>query len=200
VTAEPAPELALAAICSELAQRGCRFALVGGLAVSVRAEVRFTRDVDLVVLVADDAEAESLTDHLRSAGYSAVASVEHETQRRLSTVRLMSPSGVKVDLLFASSGIEPEIVDRATPIDLGSAGRVPVAGAEELLAMKVLSMTDTRLQDRIDAQRLLQFTPDLSLDRVREHLSRIKARGYAREQDLEAKLALVLRDVGQVTR
>jgi hypothetical protein len=77
---------------------------------------------------------------------------------------------------------------------------VPVANAEELLAMKVLSMTDTRLQDRIDAQRLLQFTPDLSLDRVREHLSRIKARGYAREQDLEAKLALVLRDVGQVTR
>jgi hypothetical protein len=200
VTAEPAPELALAAICSELAQRGCRFALVGGLAVSVRAEVRFTRDVDLVVLVADDAEAESLTYHLRSAGYSAVASIEHETQHRLSTVRLMSPSGVKVDLLFASSGIEPEIVGRATPIDLGSAGRVPVAGAEELLAMKVLSMTDTRLQDRIDAQRLLQFTPDLSLDRVREHLSRIKARGYAREQDLEAKLALVLRDVGQVKR
>lgn len=200
MTAEPAPELALAAICSELAQRGCRFALVGGLAVSVRAEVRFTRDVDLVVLVADDAEAESLTYHLRSAGYSAVASVEHETQHRLSTVRLMSPSGVKVDLLFASSGIEPEIVGRATPIDLGSAGRVPVAGAEELLAMKVLSMTDTRLQDRIDAQRLLQFTPDLSLDRVREHLSRIKARGYAREQDLEAKLALVLRDVGQVKR
>lgn len=117
MTTEPAPELALAAICNELVRLGCRFALVGGLAVSVRAEVRFTRDVDLVVLVADDAEAESLTYHLRSAGYSAVATVEHETQHRLSTVRLMSPSGVKVDLPFASSGIETEIVDRATPID-----------------------------------------------------------------------------------
>jgi hypothetical protein len=180
-----------------LAQLGRRFALVGGLAVSVRAEVRFTRDVDIVVLVADDAEAESLTYHLRSAGYSAVASVEHQTQRRLSTVRLMSPSGVKVDLLFASTGIEAEIVARATPIDFGSAGRVPVASAEELLAMKVLSMTDTRLQDRIDAQHLLQFTPQLDLSVVREHLRRITTRGYAREQDLEAKLALVLRDVGQ---
>jgi hypothetical protein len=51
--------------------------LVGGLAVSVRAEVRFTRDVDIAVAVADDAEAESLTYELRLAGYTAVASVEN---------------------------------------------------------------------------------------------------------------------------
>jgi len=112
----------------------------------------------------------------------------------------MSPSGVKVDLLFASSGIEAEIVDRATPIDFEGAGSVPVANAEELLAMKVLSMTDTRLQDRIDAQHLLQFTPSLDISRVREHLARITHRGYAREQDLEAKLAVVLHDVGYLTR
>jgi hypothetical protein len=195
--AEPAPELALAAIRDELARRSRRFALVGGLAVSVRAEVRFTRDVDLVVVVADDSDAESLIYELRSAGYTAVASVEHETRHRLATVRLMSPSKVKVDLLFASSGIEKEVVDGATPIDLGTAGTVPVASAEELLAMKVLSMTDTRLQDRIDAQRLLQFTPALDLSRVREHLARITERGYAREQDLEAKLSVVLRDVSR---
>jgi hypothetical protein len=123
VKAEPAPEQALAAICGELVRLGRRFALVDGLAVSVRAEVRFTRDVDIVVLVADDPDAESLTYHLRTAGYSAVASVEHETRHRLSTVRLMSPSGVKVDLLFASSGIEPEIVDRATPPGSPQRGR-----------------------------------------------------------------------------
>ena len=198
--AEPAPELALAAICRELVRLGHRFALVGGLAVSVRAEVRFTRDVDLVVAVADDSAAESLAYELRSAGYTAVASVEHETRHRLSTVRLMSPSGVKVDLLFASSGIEGEIVDSATPVDFDGAGSVPVANAEELLAMKVLSMTETRLQDRIDAQHLLQFTPKLDLSRVRQHLARITDRGYAGEQDLEAKLAVVLRDVRYTNR
>ncbi|MEP7050832.1 MAG: nucleotidyl transferase AbiEii/AbiGii toxin family protein, partial [Pseudomonadota bacterium] len=119
---------------------------------------------------------------------------------RLSTVRLMSPSGVKVDLLFASSGIESEIVDAATPVYFEGAGSVPVANAEELLAMKVLSMTDTRLQDRIDAQHLLQFTPNLDLSRVRQHLARITDRGYAREQDLEAKLKVVLRDVRYTNR
>ena len=72
-----------------------------------------------------------------------------------------------------------------------------MANAEELLAMKVLSMTDTRLQDRIDAQRLLQFTPELDVSIVRDHLARITEWGYAREQDLEAKLVAVLREVGR---
>jgi hypothetical protein len=185
--AEPAPELALTAICRELAALGRRFALVGGLAVSVRAEVRFTRDVDLAVQVEDDADAETLIYQLRSVGYTPVASVEHDTRDRLATVRLMSPQSVKVDLLFASSGIEQEIVEWATPVDLGVPGVVPVARAEELLAMKVLSMTDMRLQDRMDAQRLLEFVPDIDLNIVRAHLSRITERGFARQQDLEAK-------------
>jgi len=59
-----------------------------------------------------------------------------------------------------------------------------------------LSMTDTRLQDRIDAQHLVQLTPKLDMSRVRDHLARITDRGYARGQDLEAKLAIVLHDVG----
>jgi hypothetical protein len=65
--------------------------------------------------------------------------------------------------------------------------------------MKVLSMSDTRLQDRIDAQRLLQFTPELDVSIVRAHLARITERGYAREQDLEAKLVAVFREVGRAT-
>jgi hypothetical protein len=39
---------------------------------------------------------------------------------------------VKVDLLFASSGIEDEVVARATLVDMGASGRLPVASAEEL--------------------------------------------------------------------
>jgi len=104
----------------------------------------------------------------------------------------MSPQGVKVDLLFASAGIDHDVVARASMVDMGDAGRVPVANAEELLAMKVLSMTEARLQDRIDAQRLLEFVPDLDLNLVRGHLANITARGYHREQDLHAKLESVL--------
>jgi len=171
-----------------LKERHKCFALVGGLAVSARGEVRFTRDVDLAVAVSDDDDAERLVYDLHKAGYRPIASVEHESIARLSTVRLMSPQGVKVDLLFASCGIEQEIVARATFVDLPSIGVIPVARAEDLVAMKVLSMTDRRLQDRIDAMHLLDLA-ELDLDHVREALRVIRERGYDRGQDLEAKLA-----------
>ena len=193
---DPAPERALAAIAGELSERGRRFALVGGLAVSVRSEVRFTRDVDIAVAVANDADAEQLVLDLAQRGYRAVASVEHETAHRLSTVRLLGSDGIRVDLLFASSGIERETVDGANPVEIAAAGFIPVAAAEELLAMKVLSMTDLRLQDRLDAQRLLQLVPSLDLDRVRADLRCISERGFDRGQDLPAKLTTLLVTVG----
>ena len=188
-------ERALAAAADDIAAEGKRFALVGGLAVSVRAEVRFTRDVDLAVAVDNDTEAESLVYALKSRGYTTVASVEHEAQSRLATIRLWSPQGVKVDLLFASSGIEgieAETIARATIVALPSVGAVPIARAEELLSLKVLSMTDERLQDRIDARNLLRVNVDLDLDCVRDNLRLIAERGYARKQDLSAKLTTLL--------
>ena len=57
---DPRPEDALAHAAAELRRRGKRFALVGGLAISVRGEVRTTRDVDLAVAVGDDRELETL--------------------------------------------------------------------------------------------------------------------------------------------
>jgi hypothetical protein len=189
-----APDEALASAAELLTRLGRRFAVVGGLAVSVRGEVRFTRDVDLAVLVEDDRDAEQLVFQLRDAGYAPIATVEHTRTGRLATARLASPTGIVVDLLFASSGIEPEIVDRATPIELALAGALPVAAAEELVAMKVLSMSESRLQDRLDAQRLLQHA-EVDLDRVRLNLRLIAERRCDRDQDLEAKLELVLRAV-----
>jgi hypothetical protein len=185
-------ERALAGAASDIAAEGKRFALVGGLAVSVRAEVRFTRDVDLAVEVNDDTEAESLVYALKSGGYTTIASVEHEAQSRLATIRLRSPQGVKVDLLFASSGIERETIERATIVPLPSVGALPIARAEELLSLKVLSMSDERLQDRIDARNLLRVNADLDLDCVRDNLRLVAERGYARRQDLLAKLTTLL--------
>ena len=62
-------QTALADIGKLLDQKGTGWALVGGIAVSVRAEPRFTRDVDLAVAVESDREAERLVGDLRGAGY-----------------------------------------------------------------------------------------------------------------------------------
>lgn len=53
-------------------------------------------------------------------------------------------------------------------------------------------MTDERLQDRIDARSLIRINVDLDLDCVRDNLRLIAERGYARRQDLSAKLTTLL--------
>ncbi len=191
----PSPQLALVHIAGLLTSLGRDYALVGGLAISIRAEVRFTRDVDVAVAVDTDADAESLIYSLRAAGYEPVATVEHEEHHRLATARLAGPSGVVIDLMFASCGIEAEIVERAEFVELDEVGGMRVARPEELLAMKILSMTDRRLQDRLDARNLVTFNPKLDLEAVRDHLERITARGYQRGQDLSEKLARLLAEL-----
>jgi hypothetical protein len=58
--------------------------------------------------------------------------------------------------------------------------------------MKVLSMTDRRLQDRLDGLQLIACNPNLDLARVRENLRLIRERGYDRGEDLDSKLASLL--------
>ena len=59
------------------------FALIGGLAVSAVTEPRFTRDTDLAVVVADDADAEALINELRLRGYAIGAVLEQSATGRL---------------------------------------------------------------------------------------------------------------------
>ena len=65
-----------------------RWALVGGLAISVRSVPRFTKDLDFAVAVADDAEAEDVVHRLRGRGYQPLEVLEQDYVERLSGVRL----------------------------------------------------------------------------------------------------------------
>jgi hypothetical protein len=169
------------------------WALVGGLAVSVRGEVRFTRDVDLAVVVKDDPDAEALLRQLRSFRMVAVGIVEQRATGRLATARMRDPGGLAVDLLFATSGIEQEIVRAATPFQIDGVGEVPVATLEHLIALKVLSVSEQRPQDRLDLVGLLSQQPDLRI--VREALLQITDAGCHREQDLQEKLGSLLKQL-----
>jgi nucleotidyltransferase AbiEii toxin of type IV toxin-antitoxin system len=182
------------AIANELRKRDRGFALVGGLAISIRGEVRATQDVDIAVAVADDADLEGLVHDLAQAGYVAVTTVDQEAVGRPATVRLESPAGVVVDLVAAACGIEPEIVASALPVPFEGIADVPVARAEDLLAMKVLWARAGRPHDSADAQSLLLVNPALDLASVRERLRLMTERGFARNQDLFAKLDALLKE------
>ena len=186
-------EAALHRIASDLHELARRFALIGGLAVSVRTEPRLTRDADLVVFVTDDADAETLVRALQDRGWRVLAAMEQEATRRLASVRLAMTeadiTGAVIDLLFASSGIEREIVDAAEPLDVVPGLVVAIARLGHLIALKVLARDDrTRPQDRVDLAALLRRADDATLREARAALETVARRGFDRGRDLTAAL------------
>jgi hypothetical protein len=187
----------LARIAADLASLQAAHAVVGGHAVSARTEPRFTRDLDVAVAVENDVQAESLVQSLTGRGYRVVALIEQEATGRLATVRLehASTPGVVVDLLFATAGIEPEVVAAATPLQLVGDLELPVASVGHLLALKTLSVDEQRRpQDRIDILALLRVATQENLRVAGQALSLITARGFDRGRDLLAVFDRLRRD------
>ncbi len=194
-------EAALRRIATDLTAAGRRWAIIGGLAVSARAEPRTTRDVDVAVAVADDADAEALVFELQSGGYRVLAAVEQTGVGRLSTTRLATPGagprGVVVDLLFASSGIEPEIVGAAELLEILPGLHAPIARIGHLLAMKVLARDDRqRPQDWDDIRALLDEASAADVEEARRAVALIAQRGYHRGRPLGEQLEQILRERG----
>jgi hypothetical protein len=188
-------------IDAELAARGRRFALIGGIAMSVRATVRLTQDVDLAVAVADDSDAEGLVKSLLAQGYRMLAQIEQEATGRLATVRLVDAAdGVIVDLLFASSGIETEAAGEAERVEIERGFVIPVARREHLLAMKVLARNDRRRpQDHDDLVAMIQRAGPGEIQRAKEAMRLIESRGNARGKDLVAEFDALLAELGRST-
>ncbi|MSO63354.1 MAG: hypothetical protein EXQ50_14920 [Acidobacteria bacterium] len=189
-------EAVLRQIHTDLIEARVSFALVGGLGVSARTEPRFTRDADLAVAVATDVEAEALIHRLQAGGYGVDALVEQEAVGRLATVRLTRSSTGQtpvIDLLFASSGIEPEVVAEAEPIELLPNLTMAVARTGHLIALKVLSRDDLRRpQDLVDLRALLRVATSAEISRAKGALALIAARGYHRSRDLTSELNILL--------
>lgn len=180
---------ALRAIVVELRSQQVGFALVGGLAVSAWVEPRFTRDADLAISVEGDAQAEELVARLRSSGYSVLATVEQEAVGRLATVRLEKGDAI-VDLLFASSGIEPEIVASAVHTEILKGLAIPVARVGHLIAMKLLSADrDRRPTDVADLQHLAQVATSSDWTLASTACVAIEERGFARGRDLTSAVS-----------
>jgi hypothetical protein len=166
-------------------------AVVGGIAVSARTEPRFTRDLDFVVAVATEAEADAYVFQLRQLGYQLEAAMERVSLSRLSTVRLRRGGrGPMVDLLFAATGIEQEIVAAAEPIEVIAGVTAQVARTGHLIAMKLVSRDDKhRPRDHEDLIQLARFADADEWARAERAVKLIEDRGFARGRDLGAAVA-----------
>jgi predicted nucleotidyltransferase len=179
---------ALARAAGALSAIECRFAVIGGLAVGARTEPRTTRDIDVAVAVESDAEAEAVVFALRAHGFETVVALEHEVTGRLATARLADRtvgSSFVLDLLFASSGIEPEIVASAKLMQITRSLRLPIATVGHLIVMKLLARDDRRRPaDADDLRALRAVATEADWEMAREGATLCVERGFHRGRDL----------------
>ena len=174
-----------------LERHGVDYAMIGGLAVSARSLPRFTRDADLAVAVADDAAAEAVAHEFLGSGYRLVAALEHDAAERLSGLRLLDPAGVSIDLLFASSGIEAEVVANADDLEIVPGTSLRVASIGDLIALKLLAVDDARPTDRVDLDSLASVAQHDDWAVATRSVALIEERGFARGRDLSVGLAAI---------
>jgi predicted nucleotidyltransferase len=129
-----------------LTQRKVPFAVIGGIAVSVRGELRATADVDLVLAIGVE-EALGLVQALEDSAFEPLFAGVTEVVRRsfILPVRHRS-TGLRVDLALGLSGFEQQAIARAETVQFGECS-VPVVTSEDLLLMKLLAGRPRDLED-----------------------------------------------------
>lgn len=175
-------------VLKSLRQENVQGCVVGGLAVSARCDPRFTRDVDIAVMVEGDERAEALVHALASRGMRIVSLVEQESVGRLAMARLATDDGLSIDLLIASSGIESEIVMSAETLEVVRGMLLPVARIGHLIALKLLSVAPERETDAADLRSLAAVATDDEWNLATEAVAQIQERGFARGRPLDHDL------------
>lgn len=153
---------ALAALAQWLDAAGVSYALIGGLAVSLQAEPRFTEDVDAVIWVDD----QRWPDLLRVAAAYGIAPRRHdalEFAQRSRVLLLEHASGVRLDVSCGALPFERDLVEQAETVAIG-ATTVRVARPDRLIVMKAVA---NRPKDWADIEALLEAHPTVALERIR---------------------------------
>jgi hypothetical protein len=137
--------------------------IIGGLAVALLARPRATRDIDALVLVAEDRWSAFLdagskfgfiprqADTLAFAHEARVLLLRHQ------------PTGIDVDVSLGCLPFEEEAVKRSVAVQVAGVS-VPLPTPEDLVIMKAVAHRD---RDRQDIEGILVAHPNLDVHRVR---------------------------------
>ncbi len=143
----------------------------GAQAAIIHGAARLSADVDITVMYGDGDPGE-LIQILKAGGFDIqmedpVAFIERT--RVLPVIH--SVSGMPVDIVFGGPGLEEEFAQRAGQYEIEGV-KVPVASAEDLVAMKILS---GRAKDLEDALAVITAQHEqLDWQRIRSVLAKLE--------------------------
>lgn len=142
------------AFLGALISTGTRFLLIGGHAIGVHAEPRFTEDLDVFV-APDQRNARRLRAALIDFGFGDIAPSVSELAQA-NRVWMLGRKPRRIDILTGISGVSFERASRGRRLVLVAGLPIPVIGRSALLANKKAS---GRPKDLIDVVLLTAHAP-----------------------------------------
>lgn len=143
-----------------LSERRIPYVIIGGIAVQRWGQPRFTRDVDLTILVSASQEEPALREILKVFPGRVEDALQFALVHRVLPVRV--PGGSEADITLGVPGYEEGVIARAVDYDLGDGRVVRLCSAEDLIIHKAVA---GRPQDLMDIEGIVARQRD-SLDVV----------------------------------
>lgn len=121
-----------------------QYCLIGGLAVQIRGEPRFTRDIDICVVVTLE-KSQQIIKHILSRFVPQVSGAE---QLALETQILpVVIEGIDVDVAIGLTGFEQSVIVHASLEQLAEGLLIPVCSANDLIIYKCIAGRAKDLHD-----------------------------------------------------
>jgi hypothetical protein len=137
-------------------------AVIGGVAASILGRPRFTRDIDAVVLLAEQRWAGFLSSGAKFGFHPRRPdALEFAQAARVLLVR-HQPSGIDLDISFASLPFEKQLIGATAWKDVGGV-LIPLPAVEDLIIMKAVAH---RRRDLEDIEGLVAANPALDTARI----------------------------------
>ncbi len=167
VVRETPPRAPLADVLKDLvdwlAAAGVRGIVIGGVAASLLARPRFTRDVDVLVLLEDDRWEDFVASGAPLGFFPRRDGVLEFARRARVLLMRHAPSQIDVDVVIGTLPFEQEVVDRASVVVVDQVS-MPLPSPEDLIVMKAVARRPT---DLADIESIMDAHPKLDLRRVR---------------------------------
>jgi len=161
------PLVTIQRLAKVLESYGIPYAIIGGVAVSIRAIPRYTKDVDAVLWVGES-DWEKILAQVTQEGFTARAENPISFAQKNRLLLLIDEDGTQIDLSFGALPFEERMIRNAEPVEIASGCFATVATAESLVVMKAIAWRPKDIQDIRD---IASINPDLDWNSVVEEFA-----------------------------
>ena len=151
-----------------LSHFGNQGVIVGGVAVSLLGQARFTEDLDAMVLLSVEQIPHLLMIAQKEGIEPRISQAEDFARRHRVLLLRHTTSQTNIDISLGVLPFEQEMVERSVVYNIDDALKIRLPTPEDLIIMKAVAH---RPKDLLDIQGLIQSHPNLDRARIQDWVS-----------------------------